>query len=206
MDLSMTPICQLFQVPVPVLSPVREPGPFVTCFQSLDQCPTFSSSRAPSSSRSLSAVRLRSQQSSAEWSRKYSRSSSPARGFVVVWLHSMDWSSVSLQPSFSSAVLAPVESRSPLDAVTMAQSTGTYYLRLSPPAAPSHPVPVHLCQRSAHPSTDVAAGVRPLGVAGVLFSQGSHSHASPPLAPQGLLVSHGKQPGRSHYCHRDAPR
>ena len=46
-------------------------------------------------------------------------------------------------------------------------------------------------------STDVAAGVGTRAVAGAPSSQGSHLHASPPVAPQGLLVSHGRRPSQS---------
>ena len=49
---------------------------------------------------------------------------------------------------------------------------------------------------SVAPITAVAAGVGPHGVAGALSSQGLNSHESPPVAPQGPLVSHGRRPGR----------
>ena len=116
-----------------------------------------------------------------------SRSSSSTRGTVVMRLHSRARSSLNSKPSSSSVVLTSVESCLPLDAVTMAQSTGTYYRRLSPSAASSRPVPVyiHLCRRAAHPNMDVAAGVGPHVIAGVHSSRGLHSHASPPVAPQG---------------------
>ena len=43
----------------------------------------------------------------------------------------------------------------------------------------------------------MAAGVGPHGVTGVLSSKGSHLHVSPLVAPQGLWVSHYRQPDRS---------
>ena len=64
----------------------------------------------------------------------YSRSSSSARGTVVMRLHSRAKSSPRLQPSSSSTML---ESHSSLDAVTPAQLTGTSYRRISPSVAPS---------------------------------------------------------------------
>ena len=145
----------------------------MTRFRSLDSS-TRSSSRALSSSCSVSAAWSRSPHSSVEWSRAYSRSSSLQCGIVVSQLHSRARSSVSLQPFSSSDVLTFVELHSPLDAVTTAQSTGMYYRRLFPSAAPSRPVLilVHLCWRATHPSMDAAAGVGPHGVAGVLFSRG----------------------------------